>query len=101
MRGSKARGQERSVGEELEKRRNEGIGSMLGAVDAWVHECTLLTWWMSLEVVGVMLACVVHRQHLFVWTVFSPKFLYMGAWVCVWHLGVNVFGAGVVAFVDL
>lgn len=83
----------------LEKKSNEKGEEMLEAVDAWVHECTLLTWWMSLEVVGVMLACVIHRQHLFVWTVFSPKFLYMGAWVCIWHLGVNVLGAGIAAFV--
>lgn len=37
----------------------------------------------------VMLACTALRTHLFVWTVFSPKFLYMIAWVIGQHLCVN------------
>ena len=30
------------------------------------------------------------RTHLFVWTVFSPKFLYEAAWGVGVHLGVNI-----------
>lgn len=37
----------------------------------------------------VMLACTALRAHLFVWTVFSPKFLYIIAWVIGQHLCVN------------
>ncbi|KAL9587558.1 MAG: hypothetical protein Q9212_000135 [Teloschistes hypoglaucus] len=37
----------------------------------------------------VMLACTALRTHLFVWTVFSPKFLYIIAWVVGQHLCVN------------
>jgi len=43
---------------------------------------------------AVMLACTVLRAHLFIWTVFSPKYLFTMAWV-VWHLGVNLLLGGV------
>jgi len=39
---------------------------------------------------AVMAACTVLRQHLFIWTVFSPKFLFSMAWAVAWHLGVNI-----------
>lgn len=41
----------------------------------------------------VMVACYVLREHLFIWTVFSPKYLYTLAWVLGMHLGVNGMGA--------
>ena len=72
----------------------------MSSVEVWLEETMLLTQWMSLEVVAVMLACCIHRQHLFVWTVFSPKYLYMGAWVVCWHLAVNVVAAGILAWMD-
>lgn len=37
----------------------------------------------------VMLACTALRTHLFVWTVFSPKYLYTIAWSLGQHLCVN------------
>jgi ethanolaminephosphotransferase len=40
--------------------------------------------------VGVMAACTVLRTHLFIWTVFSPKYLYSMAWSLGQHLVVNV-----------
>lgn len=43
-----------------------------------------------MALVGVMVACTVLREHLFVWTVFSPKFLFAAAWGVLFHLGVNV-----------
>jgi ethanolaminephosphotransferase len=38
---------------------------------------------------SVMLACAILRSHLFIWTVFSPKFLYNMAWCLGQHLLVN------------
>jgi ethanolaminephosphotransferase len=38
----------------------------------------------------VMAACTLLRTHLFIWTVFSPKYLYAMAWAVGWHLLVNV-----------
>jgi len=40
--------------------------------------------------VAVMVACTALRTHLFIWTVFSPKYLYAMAWTVGWHLGINV-----------
>lgn len=51
---------------------------------------SLVTLWTLTGVTAVMAACVAMRTHLFVWTVFSPKFLYEAAWSVGVHLGVNV-----------
>ena len=39
---------------------------------------------------AVMAACTLLRTHLFIWTVFSPKYLYAMAWAVGWHLFVSV-----------
>lgn len=39
---------------------------------------------------AVMLACTLLRTHLFIWTVFSPKYLYSLAWSVGQHIGVNL-----------
>ncbi|OAA59355.1 Alkaline-phosphatase-like, core domain protein [Cordyceps fumosorosea ARSEF 2679] len=38
----------------------------------------------------VMAACIAMRTHLFIWTVFSPKYLYAMAWNIAQHLVVNI-----------
>lgn len=38
----------------------------------------------------VMVACTMLRTHLFIWTVFSPKYLYSMAWNLGQHLCINV-----------
>ncbi|KAK5295699.1 major facilitator superfamily transporter protein [Cryomyces antarcticus] len=48
------------------------------------------TLFMSASMLAVMTACTVLRTHLFIWTVFSPKYLYSMAWCLAWHLGINV-----------
>lgn len=61
--------------------------------DAWepyTQHIALLTLWVSVATTAVMFACAHLRTHLFVWSVFSPKFLMQVAWVLAWHLGVNV-----------
>ncbi|PGH14428.1 hypothetical protein AJ79_03071 [Helicocarpus griseus UAMH5409] len=50
----------------------------------------LLTCFVSTSLLAVMVACTVLRTHLFIWTVFSPKFLYSMAWCLGQHLVVNV-----------
>ncbi|GKT73265.1 GPI ethanolamine phosphate transferase [Colletotrichum tofieldiae] len=42
----------------------------------------------------IMVACEALRTHLFVWTVFSPKYLYCMAWSIGQHLVINVVVAG-------
>lgn len=56
----------------------------------WVEHLSTLTIFVTAGLVAVMVACTVLRTHLFIWTVFSPKFLYAMAWALAWHLIVNV-----------
>ena len=51
---------------------------------------TLLTTFTAASLLFVMLACTMLRTHLFIWTVFSPKYLYSMAWSLGQHLCVNV-----------
>ena len=63
------------------------------------HHLTLTTLFVAISLLGVMAACSVLRTHLFIWTVFSPKYLYIMAWCLGHHLCVNL--AGVTLLVSL
>ncbi|KXS96742.1 hypothetical protein AC578_9019 [Pseudocercospora eumusae] len=52
-----------------------------------------ITAFEAASLLAVMAACTALRTHLFIWTVFSPKFLYAVAWSVAWHGLVN-FGVG-------
>jgi ethanolaminephosphotransferase len=45
----------------------------------------VMTTFMTLQAAAVMVACTFLRSHLFIWTVFSPKYLYVMAWTG-WNL---------------
>lgn len=47
--------------------------------------------------VGIMGACIMLKDHLFIWTVFSPKLLYGGAWVAGMHCLVDVFATVIIS----
>jgi ethanolamine phosphate transferase 2 subunit G len=51
----------------------------------------LLTLFTAFSTLSVMVACMVLREHLFIWTVFSPKFLFSVAWVVGHHVLINGF----------
>ncbi|KAK2024357.1 GPI ethanolamine phosphate transferase [Colletotrichum zoysiae] len=53
-----------------------------------------MTLFTACSVAFVMIACEALRTHLFVWTVFSPKYLYCMAWSIGQHLSINVVVAG-------
>ena len=61
-----------------------------GGQNVWEQHLCLLTVFETFSLVGVMVACTVLRTHLFIWTVFSPKYLYSMAWAFGQHLFVNV-----------
>lgn len=77
----------------------EGVGESEGRGDGegglWKAHVGVLTVFVAASVVAVMAACTVLRTHLFVWTVFSPKYLYCVAWSMGQHLVVNVLVGGV------
>ena len=53
---------------------------------------TILTFHTALMLLSVMAACTFLRTHLFIWTVFSPKYLYTVAWAILHHITVNLIG---------
>jgi ethanolaminephosphotransferase len=71
-----------SMGHLLRSRKN--IGSHKPAA--------LLTFHTAMSLVSVMAACTALRTHLFIWTVFSPKYLYSIAWATANHVLVNLLG---------
>ncbi|KAK5997425.1 GPI ethanolamine phosphate transferase 2 [Cladobotryum mycophilum] len=61
-----------------------------GQTNAFGRHLILLTLFTSASVAFVMAACTTLRTHLFIWTVFSPKYLYCMAWSLGQHLLINV-----------
>lgn len=61
-----------------------------GETDAFKQHLLLLTFFTTMSVAFVMAACTALRTHLFIWTVFSPKYLYSMAWGLGQHLLINV-----------
>lgn len=58
--------------------------------DIWTQYLSLLTFFVASSALFVMLACTALRTHLFIWTVFSPKYLFSMAWTLGQHLCVNI-----------
>ena len=63
----------------------------------WFEHLSVLTTFCSSSVLFVMLACTALKTHLFIWTVFSPKYLYSMAWSMGQHLCINI-GLGSLLF---
>lgn len=63
----------------------------------WIQHLSLLSTFVSSSLLFVMLACTALRAHLFIWTVFSPKYLYSMAWSMGQHLCVSI-GYGSLVF---
>ena len=56
---------------------------------------TALATFACIHTLSVMVACMALREHLFIWTVFSPKYLYTAAWIVGQHTVVNTLAVGV------
>jgi ethanolamine phosphate transferase 2 subunit G len=54
--------------------------------DAYGTYFALSSLFASGSLLAVQIACTALRTHLFIWTVFSPKYLYSMAWVLGYHL---------------
>lgn len=62
----------------------------------WTQHVKLLTLFTGVMLASVMASCTALRTHLFIWTVFSPKYLFAMAWGIAWHLGVTLGLGGLV-----
>ena len=61
-----------------------------GRTEVLLRHCCLLTLFSASSLTCVMLACTILRTHIFIWTVFSPRYLYSMAWSLAQHLCVNL-----------
>lgn len=61
-----------------------------GQKDILTQHLALLTIFVASSLFFVMAACTFLRTHLFIWTVFSPKYLYSMAWSMGQHLCINM-----------
>lgn len=59
-------------------------------VPSFFAHAVVLTLFTALSLLAVMVACTMLRTHLFIWTVFSPKYLYAMAWTMAFHLLVSL-----------
>jgi ethanolaminephosphotransferase len=75
---------------------DDGNGRKEGKAILFPH-LALITVFVSSSLFFVMGACTILRTHLFIWTVFSPKYLYSMAWGLGQHLGINI-GLGSLLF---
>lgn len=67
----------------------------------FTNHVALLTLFTSASLLAVMVACTVLRTHLFIWTVFSPKYLFAMAWSLAFHLLISLgLGGGLWALCD-
>lgn len=66
-----------------------GSSSYQGSRRSFFTHFALLTLFATTSTLSVMLACTFLREHLFIWTVFSPKYLYITAWTFGHHFMVN------------
>lgn len=71
----------------LDQHRWKNGGKQKGVLKAHLTGLTIFT---TLSVAFVMAACTALRTHLFIWTVFSPKYLYCMAWSLGQHLLINL-----------
>ncbi|CAK3942924.1 GPI ethanolamine phosphate transferase 2 [Lecanosticta acicola] len=68
------------------------------AESLWSVYLSCMTAFVAASLLAVMAACAALRTHLFIWTVFSPKYLYAMAWSVGWHLIVNIGFGGMMSW---
>jgi ethanolaminephosphotransferase len=61
-----------------------------GGKNLLLPHLALLTMFVAGSLLFVMAACTLLRTHLFIWTVFSPKYLYSMVWSLGQHLAINI-----------
>jgi len=78
------------VGKKRDAGAKQATSTMEKARRAYSEHMAIGTFFTAFSVLGVMVACAVLRQHLFIWTVFSPKYLYSMAWSLGYHFAVTL-----------
>ena len=81
------------IGNEKQKKEKKNSPDCPSGVFLFNH-LALLSAFVALALVAVMAACTALRTHLFIWSVFSPKYLYAIAWTLGHHLLINLLLGG-------
>ncbi|KAG2225988.1 hypothetical protein INT45_002454 [Circinella minor] len=63
-----------------------------GHVSSWWEYVTTQSTIFGTFLLVLSVAVTILREHLFIWTVFSPKYLYQMAWTCLFHWCIQVIG---------
>lgn len=66
-----------------------------GHSNAFLQHLAVLSVFITFGAAAVMAACTALRTHLFIWTVFSPKYLYCMAWTLGQHLLIHIGVGGI------
>ncbi|KAF3920480.1 hypothetical protein ABW20_dc0106552 [Dactylellina cionopaga] len=69
--------------------------------DTYLKYAEVMSMFRAVAMVAVMGACMILRTHLFVWTVFSPKYLFAMTWTVVHHIVVDLGIAAVLHFMGV
>lgn len=70
-----------------------------GDSDRWLSYCLVQTMVFSVALAALSISVTILREHLFIWTVFSPKYLYQMAWIVLYFWLVQMLmGAGITGF---
>ncbi|EWC48276.1 hypothetical protein DRE_02380 [Drechslerella stenobrocha 248] len=67
-------------------------------LDAYLRYVEVMSTFRAVAMVAVMGACMVLRMHLFVWTVFSPKYLFAMVWTGLHHVIIDLVVAAMLHF---
>ncbi|KAK6541741.1 major facilitator superfamily transporter protein [Orbilia ellipsospora] len=82
----------------IDRREDRNVWKVSG-MDIYLKYAEVMSTFRAVAMVAVMGACMVLRMHLFVWTVFSPKYLFAMVWTGVHHIFIDLLVAGVVHFI--
>jgi ethanolamine phosphate transferase 2 subunit G len=69
------------------------------ATERYVDWMSWSSWFHGLVMCFLVGACIILRTHLFIWTVFSPKFLFQAVWMALQHLVVEGIVGGIICLI--
>lgn len=69
-------------------------------VDKYVMWMVWCGWYHGVVMCFLVMTCILLRTHLFIWTVFSPKFLFQAVWMGFQHIVVEGLLGGVIWMVQ-
>jgi ethanolamine phosphate transferase 2 subunit G len=67
-----------------------------GGVNLYIDWMGWCSWFHGMVMLFLVGACIILRTHLFIWTVFSPKFLFQAVWMAIAHLIIQYVVGGII-----